>query len=102
MISCSGVVISITNCYIHVYFSLLKLIVTLQIIVRSSTMSSITKYVGLTAMQIISMFKMGSIRRVFPGQYLEVLFEVIQKEAKDGVKAAMTALKLLISKKYDK
>ena len=42
----------------------------------------------MTGSQIISKFKKGGIREVFPEQYNDVTWENIEKEANRGIKEA--------------
>ena len=58
--------------------------------------------VGLTADEAIGRYKVGSVRRVFPGQYLHSTLDIIEEEAAQGVRSAQTALKLLFDKRFDK
>ena len=60
------------------------------------------KFTGKTAEQIIGEYKAASINRVFPSQYKKWIIEKIAEEAKKGVDAARTAMKLLIGNKYNK
>lgn len=57
---------------------------------------------GLTADEVIARYKVGSIRRVFPGQYLHRTLDIIEDDAARGVRSAQTALKLLFDKRFDK
>ena len=57
---------------------------------------------GLTAEEVIARYKLGSIRRVFPGQYLQVTLDIIEEDAANGRRSAQTALKLLFDKRFDK
>lgn len=57
---------------------------------------------SVNASQFISVFKKGSIREVFPGQYLDVTLERIEADAHRGIKAAQTAKKLLLNREYNK
>ena len=57
---------------------------------------------GVTADEAIARFKVGSIRRVFPGQYLGATLHIIERDAGSGVRPAQTALKLLFDKRFDK
>lgn len=60
------------------------------------------RYAGLTANEIIQKFKKGSIRTEFPSEYEEVKYEVIERDAKAGKKAAQTAKKLLSDNRFNK
>ncbi|OKS84902.1 DUF6443 domain-containing protein [Mucilaginibacter polytrichastri] len=60
------------------------------------------KYSGLTGSQIISKFKKGKIREVFPEQYNDETWENIEKEANRGIKEARTARKLLNDNRFNK
>ena len=57
---------------------------------------------GLRAEEIISRFKQGIIRRQFPAQFLTMTFEEIQAAAQAHAPGARTALKLLLSGRFDK
>jgi RHS repeat-associated protein len=59
-------------------------------------------YEGMPAYEIISKFKKGSIRQVFPGEYLPVKWEQIVKDAQRGIKKAQTAKKLLTDSRFHK
>jgi len=55
-----------------------------------------------TATAYISEFKRGAINREFPGEYLNETLLKINTDAQKGEKRARTAMKLLISKEYNK
>src|SRR5690348_1559623 len=57
---------------------------------------------NMTADQIISQFKKGSVRSAFPGQFLQKTFNEIDSLAKSGDDAAQTARKLLTDGAYNK
>ena len=57
---------------------------------------------GITATEAISRYKAASIRRVFPGQYMETTLDIIEADASAGIRPAQTALKLLFDKRFDK
>ena len=57
---------------------------------------------NMTADQIISQFKKGSVRSAFPGQFLQKTFNEIDSLAKSGDDAAQTARKLLTDSAYNK
>jgi hypothetical protein len=57
---------------------------------------------GMTAQEAISRYKRASILREFPAQFLNSSLDQIEQAAKDGDRAARTALKLLFSGEYDK
>jgi hypothetical protein len=57
---------------------------------------------GLTADEVIAGYKLASIRRVFPGQFLSSTIDIIEGEAAKGDRSARTALKLLFEKRFDK
>jgi len=59
-------------------------------------------YKTATANQIISEFKKGEIRRVFPSEYLEKTFAEIVEDASRGIKNARTAKKLLEQARFNK
>jgi hypothetical protein len=56
----------------------------------------------MTAEEIISKFKKGSIRQVFPAEYLQKTLAEIRRLAAAGDKAARTALKLLTDGRFNK
>jgi len=56
----------------------------------------------MTAQEIISQFKKGSITSEFPSEYLPKTFNEIDREAKQGVDAAQTARKLLTDSRFNK
>ena len=56
----------------------------------------------MTADEAITSFKEASIRRVFPGQFLHTTLAEIEDAARRGDRAARTALKLLLDKRFDK
>jgi hypothetical protein len=58
--------------------------------------------VAVTAQEHISAKCLGSINRVFPGQFLNMDIADIQKLAKSGDRAAQSACKLLFSNEYKK
>jgi hypothetical protein len=57
---------------------------------------------GLTAAEAIAAYKKASVRREFPGQYYESKLEEIELAASEGDRAALTALKLLFDKRFEK
>jgi hypothetical protein len=57
---------------------------------------------GLTADQIISLFKQAAVRRQFPAQFLSRTFEEIQAAARANELGARKALKLLLNGRFDK
>ncbi len=57
---------------------------------------------NMTADSIISNFKQGGIRSVFPSEKLPLSYSVIEAEAKSGDDAAQTAVKLLTNSRFDK
>ena len=57
---------------------------------------------GLTADQIISLFKQATVRRQFPAQFLSRTFEEIQAAARANELGARKALKLLLNGRFDK
>ena len=58
--------------------------------------------VAVTAQEHISAKCLGSINRVFPGQFLNMDIADIQKLAKSGDRAAQSACKLLFKNEYQK
>ncbi|MFN0291065.1 DUF6443 domain-containing protein [Pedobacter helvus] len=60
------------------------------------------KYDGMTGSQIISRFKKGRIREVFPEEYNDVKWEDIVKDANRGIRVARTAHKLLKDSRFNK
>ena len=56
----------------------------------------------MTAAQIISKFKRGGIREVFPGELLNSTYSEIELLAKNGVRAAQTAYKLLKQTRFNR
>lgn len=54
------------------------------------------------AEQIITDERKATVRRQFPGEYLDSTYDQIAAAAAAGNKRAQTAKKLLDSKKYDK
>lgn len=56
----------------------------------------------MTANDIISNRRRGSIRREFPGEYLDKTYGEIKKDAKAGKKRARTAKKLLEDSRFKK
>lgn len=57
---------------------------------------------NMTANDIISNRRRGSIRREFPGEYLDKTYGKIKKDAKAGKKRARTAKKLLEDSRFKK
>ena len=57
---------------------------------------------GITAGEAIAHYKLASIRRVFPGEYVQSTIDIIEQDAGAGKRAARTALKLLFDKRFDK
>jgi len=57
---------------------------------------------SMTGDQIISQFKKGSIRSVFPGKMLSKTFNEIDALAREGDPAAQTARKLLTDARFNK
>lgn len=57
---------------------------------------------NMTANDIISNRRRGSIRREFPGEYLDKTYGEIKKDAKAGKKRARTAKKLLEDSRFKK
>ena len=56
----------------------------------------------ITADEIISRYKKGSIRQVFPGELLQKTLGEIRRLAAAGDRAARTALKLLTDSRFNK
>ncbi len=56
----------------------------------------------MTASEIISQFKKGGIRSVFPSEKLGLTFETIESQARSGDSAAQTAVKLLTDSRFNK
>lgn len=65
-------------------------------------MPDISEYEGLTAQQIISKYKRGSINREFPSEYELEKWEETERDAKKGIDAAQKAHKLLTDSRFDK
>jgi hypothetical protein len=57
---------------------------------------------GITADEAISAYKMASIRREFPSQFLDSQLPEIERAARRGDRYARRALKLLFSREYEK
>lgn len=56
----------------------------------------------MTAAQIIAKFKRGSVMEVFPGEFLNVKFNEVEALARQGVRAAQTAYKLLKQTRFNR
>jgi hypothetical protein len=56
----------------------------------------------ITAEEAIGRYKLASVRREFPGQFIRSTLEEIEAAAHSGDRAATRALKLLFSRKFDK
>lgn len=75
---------------------------SLQILLRRSMMSCPKCGQPLTASQIITEFKKGSIRQEFPAEYMEKSQLEIEKDASRGIKSAQKAKKLLTDGRFNK
>jgi hypothetical protein len=72
------------------------------ILLAAAGTAAVIIYTTKTAQDIISEKKLGSINKVFPGQWLDKTLEEIQKAADDGDASARSAKKLLTNTEYDK
>jgi hypothetical protein len=69
---------------------------------RETRRSQDERWRGKRAKEIIAEEKKGSIKTVFPGEYLDSTWEEINRAAKEGDPKAKTARKVLTEGRFDK